>query len=270
MNVNLNRLKQGVCKLCLLQSELQDSHFLPKSAYKLIQQSENEPPVVIKHTVTLQTNEQMRDYVLCRKCEQLFNENGERWVMEHCFRNDGGFKLKNFIEASSPVMGNGLKVYSAAAIPQIDVEKLAYFVTSVVWRASIHDWKSGKDRIRRLYLGKYTEELRRYLLGETPFPENAAVWVSIIPEPGLWMTASPPYGERLNECWRYKLPFLGISFMFFLGARIDQTIRRMCTLRSPEKFVYMGDVASEMVIRDFGRLIVKSRPVGLMSRTHVS
>jgi hypothetical protein len=252
----------GKCKLCHSHGELRDSHFIPKSAYRLIQRSEGEPPVVIKHTVAMQTNEQVRDYVLCQKCEQRFNENGERWVMEHCYRDGQGFKLKDLIDATEPLMGNGLKVYSAAGIPQIDVEKLTYFVASIMWRISAHEWKSGKDKIRRLYLGKYTEELRHYLLGETAFPPNAALWISIIPDSNLWNIVTPPYGEKLNQCWRYKSPFLGISFMFFLGARIDPIIRRTCTYRSPEKFVFVSDEASEMVIRDFGRLITKSRPVG--------
>ena len=51
-----------------------------------------------------------------------------------------------------------------------------------------------------------------------------------------------------------------------LGRPSTRRFEGMCTLRSPEKFVYMGDVASEMVIRDLGRLIVESRPVGSMSR----
>jgi hypothetical protein len=182
--------------------------------------------------------------------------------MEHCYRDGQGFRLKELIEATDPSMNNGLRVYSAVGIPQIDMEKLTYFVASIMWRGSVHDWKSGKDKIRRLYLGKYTEELRRYLLGEMAFPSNAALWVSIIPESGLWNTVTAPYGERLNQCWRYKFPFLGISFMFFLGARIDPIIRRMCAYRSPEKFIFISDEASNMLIRDFGKLITKSRQIG--------
>lgn len=252
----------GICKLCHSRGELRDSHFIPKSAYRLILRSEGTPPVVIKPTVAMQTNEQVRDYVLCQTCEQRFNESGEQWVMEHCYRDGQGFKLKDLIDSTEPVMGNGLKMYSASGIPQINVEKLTYFIASIMWRGAIHEWKSGKDKIRRVYLAKYTKELQSYLLGEAAFPQNAVLWVSIIPDSKLWNTVSPPYGEKLNQCWRYKFIFLGISFMFFLGARIDPIIRRTCIYRSPEKFIFMGDETSEMVIRDFGKLIRQSRPVG--------
>lgn len=256
----------GTCKLCLSEAELQDSHLLPKAAYRIIQESDGDPPVITKPTVSMHTNEQMRDYVLCRDCEQRFSRNGEQWVMEHCFRNEAGFKLKELLDSSTPLMENKLTVYSAAAVPKIDMDRLTYFAASVLWRASIHDWKSGKDKVRRLYLGKYTEELRHYLLGETTFPKNVVIWLSVIPEQKLWCAATPPYGDRMNECWEYRFPFLGIFFTIFLGARIDPVIRHMCSFRSVEQFVFSGEPATEMVIRDYGGLIAKSRPVGALSR----
>jgi hypothetical protein len=186
--------------------------------------------------------------------------------MKHCSRNEDGFKLKELLDATKPLFENKLTVYSAAAAPKIDLDKLGYFVASVLWRASVHEWKSGKDRIGRLYLGKYTEELRRYLLGGTTLPQNLVVWVSIVPDQKLWSAATPPYGDRMNKCWEYRFPFLGIHFTIFLGARIDPVIRQMCSIRSKEKFIFSGEPAAEMVIRDFGGLISKSRPVGALSR----
>lgn len=256
----------GTGKLCRSEAELQDSHLLPKAAYRIIQKSDGEPPVVTKRAVSMHTNEQVRDYVLCRDCEQRFSEKGEQWVMEHCFRNEAGFKLKALIDSSKPLFENTLTVYSATAIVKIDLDKLTYFAASVLWRASVHNWMSGKDRIRRLYLGKYTEELRRYLLGETAFPKNGVIWVSVIPEQNLWCAATPPYGERMNECWQYRFPFLGVFFTIFLGARIDPLIRQMCSLRSVEKFIFSGDPTTDIFIRDYGSLMAKSRPVGSLGR----
>src|SRR5689334_19516921 len=118
-----NKLRDATCKLCLLESDLQDSHFLPKAAYRLIQKSQAEAPIVIRPTVTLQTNKQLKDYVFCRECEQRFNDKGERWVMKHCFRGPGDFKLLDFVRASTPVLNfrQGLTLYSARTIPQIDI-----------------------------------------------------------------------------------------------------------------------------------------------------
>ena len=212
--------------------------------------------------VSLQTDSQMKDYVLCPQCEERFNKNGEGWVMKYCSRNAEGFKLKELIEATKPLAGKGLKVYSAALLPEIDLEQLAYFASSIIWRAAAHKWKLGKKRIEPINLGPYREELRQYLMGETPFPKNAVLWVSVIPEEKLWSIFIPPYGEKVSQCMRYKFPFLGISFMLFLGKQIDSVFRDMCTVRSEKNFIYAGEPTTEMIIRDFGRVVAKSRPVG--------
>lgn len=256
----------GECKLCHATGELRDSHFIPKAAYKIIRQSEDDSPVVVDADVSLQTDNQMKDYVLCPQCEDRFNKNGESWVMKYCARNAEGFKLKELIDASKPVWEGELKVYSAADIPEIDVDRLTYFAASIVWRGAVHDWKLGNKRIERIYLGSYKEDLRRYLLAEIPFPKKAVVWISVIPEQELWNTFIPPYGEKVKQCTRYKFPFLGISFMVFLGNQIDSVFRDMCTLRSERRFVYTGDPATEMVIRDFGRVIATSKPVGVLAK----
>ena len=258
--------KIGRCSLCKSQRELRESHFMPAAAYKLVQKSAGEAPVVIKSTATIQKHEQVKDALLCNDCERRFSENGERWVMEHCYRHNEGFKLKELIDGSKPItVGSGLKVYSAASIPQIDIGKLSYFAASIMWRGSAHEWRSGSVRVRTPKLGsRYEEALRRYLLGETGFPANAALWVSVIPTAELWNSFAVPYGGRLRGFWRYKFPFLGIAFVFFLGSRIDAQTRRMCTVRSQEMLIYMGNATSQFVTEDAGRLIQKSKPVGSM------
>ena len=252
----------GQCKLCLSTGELRNSHFIPKSAYKLIQQSEAAPPIAVRPTLTIQTNDQMKDYLFCAACEDRLNKNGEAWVMKYCSRNAEGFRLKELLDAAEPVASNGLKVYSASEIPEIDIEKLAYFAVSVFWRGAIHYWSFGKQKIKRLYLGSYTEELRRYLLKEEEVPKHSVIWISVITEPKLWNSFVAPYGERLEQCYRYKFHFLGISFMLFLGKLINTQFRSMCTLRSASRLLYSGEPANEVVIEDLGRVIRKSALAG--------
>jgi hypothetical protein len=257
-----NSPTRGECKLCHTIGELRDSHFIPKAAYKIIKQSEDESPVVVNAEVGLQTDSQMKDYVLCPQCEERFNKNGESWVMKYCSRNAEGFRLKKLIAASKPLAGNGLKVYSAALLPEIDLNQLTYFASSILWRAAVHKWKIAKKTVEPIYLGPYREELRRFLLAETLFPQKAVIWVSIVPEEKLWNVFIPPYGEKVEQCTRYKFVFLGISFMLFFGSQIDSVFREMCTLRSEKHFIYTGEPSTEMITRDFGRVVAKSRPVG--------
>ena len=96
--MSTNITTQGECRLCRATGELRVSHFMPKAAYKIIKESDGESPVVVNADVSLQTDRQMKDYVLCPKCEERFNKNGENWVMKYCSRNADGFKLKELIE----------------------------------------------------------------------------------------------------------------------------------------------------------------------------
>jgi hypothetical protein len=259
------------CKLCRSVGPLRESHYIPKSAYKLIGRANEGAPVILKKKVAIQKDEQIKAYVLCQECEQRFSENGERWVMKFCHRVGEGFKLKDLIESSKPLLvEDKLRVYSAANIAEIDIEKLAYFAASIVWRGSAHKWKSGRDQVNGLDLGtKYEEELRLYLLGQTPFPRNAVLWVSVIPSAELSNTVVFPTGEKKGWYWRYKFTILGITFAFFLGGRIDMGIRRFCAYRSPEKFIFSGDNVSDHVLEDATPLLKSAKPVGSLSpKTH--
>ena len=68
----------GKCKLCLQTKELQYSHLLPSSLYKKSRwvNSQNPNPALLSGRGMVQTSKQIRDYVLCRDCEQLFSRNG--------------------------------------------------------------------------------------------------------------------------------------------------------------------------------------------------
>jgi|SRR5262245_5952708 len=256
----------GTCKLCRSVGPLRESHYMPKSAYKLIWRANKGAPVIMKEKIAIQRDEQIKDYVLCQECEQRFSKNCENWVMQFCYREGEGFKLKDLIEASEPWGDHKLRVYSAANIAEIDIEKLAYFAASILWRGSAHKWKSGRDQLRGLDLGtKYEEELRLYLLGKTTFPRNAVLWVSVIPSAELSNTILVPTGEKKGWYWRYKFTILGITFHFFLGGRIDTDIRSFCAYRSPEKFIFSGDNISDFVLEDAAPLLKSAKPVGSLS-----
>src|SRR5262245_55459910 len=189
----------GKCKLCRKDGiELKRSHYIPAGAYKAIRNSMDQAPIVIKSVVTIKKDEQVTDFVLCAECEQRFSKNGEAWIMKYCHQPDAGFRLKEILDGMTSIgKGDRMSFYSAVEAPEIDVEKITYFVSSIMWRGSAHSWKSGKDKLNTPNLGPYEEELRRYLLGETGFPEHAVIWISVVTDPKLWVTVSPPYGEKI-------------------------------------------------------------------------
>ena len=100
--------------------QLLRSHFIPAAAYSALQESTGTAPVVIKRKVTIQKNEHATAHILCAACEDRFNNNGERWVMEYYNRPGAGFRLKELIESTPPLLTvNKTRIYSAATIPVV-------------------------------------------------------------------------------------------------------------------------------------------------------
>jgi len=157
---------------------------MPRSLYKKARGAGaegNQDP----HVVTLRgrkpTSHQVTDYVFCRGCEQRFSRNGEDYVMRLVMQQNGKFPLLDMLNnIPAQQSGKNFAAFSASGTPDIDREKIAYFAISVFWRASVHTWEQESGELVSIDLGKkYNEEIRRYLLGETAIPQNAALTVAV-------------------------------------------------------------------------------------------
>src|SRR5436309_2197591 len=106
----------GTCKLCCTRNvRLCLSHYMPKSAYR-IQTTLGGSIGINAKTAVLQPK-QVADCILCLQCEQRFRQNGEDWVMSHCYRGDR-FRLREMLLPAIPVIQQpGLNWFSAKRIP---------------------------------------------------------------------------------------------------------------------------------------------------------
>jgi len=251
----------GTCKLCLTKGvELQDSHFLPAAASRSILKLTGKAPVNVTPGLAIQRNERVSDYVLCAACEQRFSKNGEYEFFRCCVQARGGFPMKELLDARTPI---DRERYVTAGIPEIDISRLTYFASSIMWRASAHKWGSEKHPPIPPSLGSYEDGLRQYLLGETDFPENIVLLIGLIPDPQWQAAAVFPYGGKISLGYcRYKFILLGVAFLFLVGKSIPTNLRLSCTYRSPEKFIFMGAAVNEMFIRDLGPIVKDARSVG--------
>ena len=261
----------GTCQLCQQEGvELCDSHLLPKAGYRLVRKSnDNEAPILIKRDVSISKDEHVRGHVFCEDCEGLLSRNGEAWVLQNCFRHEEGFALKSALGKSKPEHDNGkqLTVYAAKQVKEIDVAKLVYFAASVFWRVSAHPSKSDGYQLNSPKLGKeYDEKFRQYLLGNTEFPKNATLWLSVIIEEGLWNYFAFPYGAREDDYHRSHFQFMGLAFDLFLGGLVPKGIRQFCLASSDAHYIAMSQAADDMIIAHSGRLIAKSKPAGALHR----
>ena len=125
----------GTCRLCLAQNvDLQDSHILPKAAYRRIRPPPGEPdvsPIMLADGVARFTDRQLTEPLLCSACEQRIGQR-ERAFLEVCAHEDGSFPAANLVP---PLQSSdrGLQEADGSALP---VNDLVYFVLSVLWRSS--------------------------------------------------------------------------------------------------------------------------------------
>jgi len=182
-----------------------------------------------------QTSSQAKQYLLCHDCEQRFNRNGESWVIKHCYHEDSGkFPLRDLFKTQEPILaGPQGGAYDASKIPGIDIEKLVYFCASVIWRASLRQWRIQKETYEPIQVGaEYHEQLRQYLLGTAPFPPNVVsiVYVSTSDVPPL--TAGFPDSLRDGGIHIHRFYIPGLWFHLVLGKSLTDDHRQMCILRS--------------------------------------
>jgi hypothetical protein len=88
-------------------------------------------------------------------------------------------------------------------------------------------------------------------MGETQFPENCALWVTvpdtITPVVGLSLT---PYGGRKGRHHAYKLIVLGVGFHLFVGRQMPPHFREMCFVRGYGNPILRTDMLEQVIMQD--------------------
>ena len=145
----------GKCKLCLVESELRQSHIIPEWLYKDLYDSKNR---ILSVQGTLGKNKTsyiqkgIRENLLCENCENKLSK-WEGYVARK-FR-----KIKDAEVRRTKIPNLGLIL-----IEDSDYSNVKLFQLSILWRASI-----SKDKLfSEVILGKYEEKIRQMLLSESP------------------------------------------------------------------------------------------------------
>jgi hypothetical protein len=251
----------GECRLCLEQRELQFSHLLPKALYRLVGRASNalHPDTVqISLNERKKSSEQARRHILCFDCEQRFNRNGEKWVLQHCYRGRGVFPLREDLRKRAPLGPiSEVEAYSASVE---EVAILAYFSLSVVWRASLCDWPARGRTYESIDLGPYQEQIRKYLLGKSQIPPNIELIVTLS-QLGIPVLAfNLPVSYRVDgiRCYSFHIP--GISFVIPIARGISSSWLDICLLRSALRPIIISTMSDEHTQDQIMTLMGKAAP----------
>jgi hypothetical protein len=218
------------CGLCGQQRELARSHALPRALYRLCRAdgATNPNPVLVTEEFQQPSPHQYADYFLCQPCEQRFSSLGERWVMAHCFRGKNKFLLRARLLSVVPIAeGEGLTAYSGASTDEVDVSALCYFPVSVFWRCAARSWNIRRHTSPPLKLGPYQEPIRRFLLGEEPFPSNCSLMVFVCLADVPFLATHFPMSYRTESCIEHRFYIPGIEFRLCISKQLTEAELRM-------------------------------------------
>jgi hypothetical protein len=112
----------------------------------------------------------------------------------------------------------------------VDLDQLIYFAVSVFWRAGARKW-DALDHSTQISLGPYQEQLRKFLLGQEPFPDRAALLVNVTTNVTPQLSATFPYSDRANGVRQHRFSLPGMAFWLHLG-RIQEPLRYLCAAHS--------------------------------------
>jgi hypothetical protein len=185
------------------------------------------------------------EHMLCKVCEDLFNRNGEKWMLENCLQPDGSFPLRAVVDQGQQLSSGEIIARSGH---RVETGKLEYFAASIFWRSSVSR-RSYNHQDRPVRLGpRYEETFRRYLLGQAGFPVNTALIVAISSSASQWANVAwTPTGERKGDFHLWQVVVPGIVFKLFVGKVLPEPVKGLCLVRSRLKIIQVTDKVDHLM-----------------------
>jgi hypothetical protein len=254
----------GTCPLCLNERELCYSHLLPAATFKALRDKKKQNPNPIRfseHGKAYTSSKPVIDYLLCYECEQRLHVGGEDWVLSNGQLTGDSFPIREALRAAKPIQNFGeISLYVGSSIASIDCEKLIHFGMGIFWKSAARNWQWDHEQIG-IDLGPYQESIRRFLLGDAPFPGRMALAVRISSLTTLWQTASfPQQSVNTGVYHRHHFTIPGLKFILATGQGIEPAVLKTSTAPAPERYLAIYPQGDVDELRDVTRIAQESRP----------
>jgi hypothetical protein len=182
--------------------------------------------------------EELKAHLLCRECEARFSVNGEDEVLKHI--------APKYVLKALPLAERMRLAWARDNDPTaprhdardfgIDTEKFAYFALSIVWRRTVHEWSPA---IPRWELGQVAEDMRQYLLGDTPFPANMSVIVIVCSDEASRRMWTIPSQSVQAGFLNFAFEVRGIRFQVMTGHL--PLLVQQANCMGPQRPVFLAD-----------------------------
>jgi hypothetical protein len=236
----------GSCKLCYSKNvRLLESHLLAAGFYRRILSKQNNPhPLLLSTRGTRSSSDQVRDNVLCEKCERSFAKNGEDYALRVA-ANERGFRLLHELTKSGLSQNGEFRWSELRNSPGVKRDHLVYFGLSVFWRAAVHRWPDPEDQTQTIQIDlgtDNTEVLRLFLLGEAALPPRINLSLYVLTDRlSQAVIYVPVRTSKVDFRWGFGFVACGLMFILLLGKKIDPRASRTCLIHSPERFIWIRD-----------------------------
>ena len=238
-------MEHGLCKLCLEEKMLCDSHLAPAGLYKYCRAKELGPVKMTAEEIAVSTDE-VSTYLLCEECEGRLNRDGENWLLPKLATMDQKFPFYEILQEVPPdTMEGGAAAYACSRNPKIGFRKLTNFAIGMFWKASVHSWRNNKSA-PMIQLGKYREDFRRFLIGKGKFPPHAMLVVGASPPESAVIGFMMPYFRGVSTHHQFFFYVPGIIFVLCVGKQISDYERQLCFYSNPLHPIILADLSQDI------------------------
>lgn len=233
-----------LCPGCQTEKEVLDSHLIPKRVYEYVR-AKGMDPVLMTDEMLHPTQRQIHAYLLCRDCEDMLNEGGEKWSVGLFAEQMGPFPLFEMLDKQAVVHSDSeVAVYAAWKIPGFQANKLAHLALGILWKASVHSCRKGR-KLPRIELGDHSNKLRLFLKGEGQFPADMALLAWLTPTPVKDVAFDFPREMRATDARQFLFYLPGMKFQLVLTNQIE-TAHIFCLASGPFKALMVEDLTDEL------------------------
>ena len=167
------------------------------------------------------TDYQVKKPFLCGDCEEKFNKNGENIVTKECHRGAENFILLDKVKSSKERYElEGERWIDPNKIENIDYKAYSYFALSVIWRASAGVWPNDMGIIKNSLGVKYEKQIRKYLLGESDFPNNIYIGVYVDHDEDGYPLMLFPTVTKKKGYHHHIFHIPGVRFSILIGSKV--------------------------------------------------
>jgi hypothetical protein len=234
-------MKHGKCKLCLLDKPLCESHLMPRALYDHC----GDIPIRVGDGIVMPTNRHLKAHLLCRGCEDILGDGGEKWICPKLIWSDRKFELFDRLPTPEWADANGA-IYYVARNPRISVGEITHFAVGIFCKAGVHSWK-GKATAPLIDLGPYEPVLRDWLRGESALPNSIVLTFTISRPARAQITFNWPV-ENPRRAWRtYTFHALGANFVLRAGNGMPWQMVDTCFYHNPVHPILVSDELSGII-----------------------